>query len=167
MSENIIFVESSVIIAYCKGIKDIFNKGAVQLYKKLKQGRGKGIITKTVENQIIRKLNEIVADSLKKGKNKYANSVVYKRGKFLEILEDCSVGELEKFGKLQIVKGMIKNIPMGRLQEVMLKKHRRFFYPEESDLIIAAEALCLREDFKGTFYLASTDRISHTYLKKI
>jgi hypothetical protein len=158
-----VFVESSVIVAYCRGREDIFNSGAIMLYEKLRNKKAYGIITETVKNEVTSKINGLVGSMLKKRKLQIAHSLVDKRGKFLESVEIRRVGPLFVIPKVEIVKSLLKNVPSRKLQEVMLKKERKHLTPEPSDIWITAEALALKDEIETTLYLASTDQ-DFTYL---
>ena len=161
---SVVFVESSVVIAYIKGRKDVFNPGAVMLYEKLRDKKGRGIITETVRKEVTSKLNRLIAEALRKGNRKLANSFVKKRGKFLECVEVHKVGGLQLSLKFGIVDSILGKVSLSKLQEVMLKKGRKTLHPEPKDKLIAAEVLALKDEIEAeNFYVASTDQ-DFTYL---
>jgi hypothetical protein len=151
----VVFIESSCIIAYCRGKEDDFNAGAITLYEKLIHHRG--IITEIVKNQITVRLNELIGSTRDK---RYANSIVFKRGKFLDRVEELEINnKLKERKRIKEIQQALEEIDFKKKQEIMFKKRRTSLLPETTDIIIGAQATVLKEELgESPFYLASTDQ---------
>lgn len=154
----VVFINSSCIVAYCRGKRDVFNTGAVALYVKLNQHRG--IITKLVKNQTTYRLNELMQRAKSQHDINYAHSIVFKRGKFLDRVEELEINNKSKERKrIKDIQQALEEIDIKKKQEIMHIKERKNFLPESSDIIIGAQATVLKEELdEDPFYLASTDQ---------
>jgi sporulation protein YlmC with PRC-barrel domain len=154
----VVFIDSSCIVAYCRGTRDDFNTGAVALYVKL--NRHRGIITKLVKNQTTYRLNELMQKAKSQHDIKYAHSIVFKRGKFLGRVEELEINNKSKERRrIKEIQQALKGIEIKKKEEIMHIKGRGSFLPESSDIIIGAQATVLKEELgESPFYLASTDQ---------